>query len=104
DGFHVIQREAISAGWISVAEGAGEVTLVGEPKPERNRGIRRPRAGWDGGRFAGDVIHEPFSINHRPSKQTREALCVARDCGILWPAAQLPLQFKNPIVVCAAGN
>src|SRR6202023_908867 len=48
DGLHLIQREAISAGWISVAEGAVEVALVGEPEPKRNRGIRRPRAGWDG--------------------------------------------------------
>src|ERR1700674_1254372 len=48
--------------------------------------------------------HSPSTILHLISRQTREALCVARDCGILWPAAQVPLQLKNPFVVCAARN
>jgi len=33
DGLHLIKREAITAGWIPVAEGASEVTLVGEAEP-----------------------------------------------------------------------
>src|SRR5205814_4836497 len=36
NGFHLIQRETISAGWISIAEGAGEVAFVGEPETQRN--------------------------------------------------------------------
>jgi hypothetical protein len=99
DGPHLIQREAIGAGWIPIAEGAGEVALVGESEPERNRGIRGLRAGWDGRRLVGDIIHEHF-----PSSQTREALCVAGNSGILRPAAQFVFQFKNPLILGAARN
>ncbi len=42
-GLHLIQRKTIRASRIAVAEGAGQITLVGEPEPERNTGIRRPR-------------------------------------------------------------
>src|SRR5258708_1006565 len=38
DGFHLIQGEAIGASWIAVAEGTGEIALVGEPEPKRNGG------------------------------------------------------------------
>jgi hypothetical protein len=39
DGLHLIQGEPVGASGIAVAEGALEVALVGEPKPERNAGI-----------------------------------------------------------------
>ena len=40
DCLHLIQGETIRASWIAVAEGAGEITLVGKAEPERNTGIR----------------------------------------------------------------
>lgn len=40
DCFHLIQGETIRASWIAVAEGAGEIALVGKAEPERNTGIR----------------------------------------------------------------
>src|SRR5580704_8099371 len=40
DCLHLIQGETIRAGGITVAEGAGKVTLVGKAEPERYTGIR----------------------------------------------------------------
>jgi hypothetical protein len=45
DGLHLIQGEAIRESGITVAEGALEVALVGEPKPKRDRGLGSFRAG-----------------------------------------------------------
>src|SRR4029077_16643099 len=53
DCLHLIQREPIRASWIAVAEGAGEIALVGKAEPERYTGIRcrvrsrRRRLGYD---------------------------------------------------------
>ena len=38
---HLLQGETVRASWIAVAEGAGEIALVGEAEPERNSGLRR---------------------------------------------------------------
>ena len=42
-GLHLIQRKAVGAAGIAVAEGAREVAFVGKAKSERNTGIRRLR-------------------------------------------------------------
>jgi len=41
DGLHLIEGETIGTGRIPVAEGAGEVALVGKAEAERNHCIRR---------------------------------------------------------------
>src|SRR5207245_2826664 len=58
DCLHLIQGETIHASWIAVAEGAGEITLVGKAEPERNTGIScRARSGR---RILGcDIVHAP---------------------------------------------
>src|SRR5207249_9775281 len=58
DCLHLIQGETIRAGWIAVAEGAGKITFVGEPEPERKTGIRCYAR--SGRRILGcDVVHAP---------------------------------------------
>jgi len=42
-------------------------------------------------------------LRHR-TYATCQTVCVAGDCCKLRSAAQLPLQFKNPFVICAARN
>src|ERR1700690_2015546 len=43
DELHLIEREAIRAGWITVAKRARKVALVGETEAERNTGFGRLR-------------------------------------------------------------
>jgi hypothetical protein len=43
-----------------------------------------------------------MDILYQPSAQAREALCVARDSGVLWLAAQFAFQFKNSLILSAA--
>ena len=39
DGLHLIQGEPIRASWIAVAKGTGEIALVSESEPQRDRGV-----------------------------------------------------------------
>src|SRR5713226_10022821 len=57
DCLHLIQGETIRASWIAVAEGAGEITLVGKAEPERNTGIRYRRYARSGRRRLGYDVH-----------------------------------------------
>src|SRR5262249_45495818 len=59
-GLDLIEEETVRAAGIAVAEGAFEVALVGEPKPERNTGIRLAdlRNGRRNRRFG--VAHRSF--------------------------------------------
>src|SRR6266850_46715 len=56
---YLIEGETIRSSRIAVAEGAGEITFVGEPEPERNTGIRRHRARCGRRRLDCDVVHAP---------------------------------------------
>src|SRR5258707_11507836 len=53
----LFKRETVGASGIAVAEGALEVALVGEPKPERNAGIRLEGLRNDRRRCRFDVAH-----------------------------------------------
>src|SRR5882724_11270752 len=56
DCLHLIQGETIRASWIAIAEGTGEITLVGQAEPERNTGIRcYARIGQR--RLGCDIVH-----------------------------------------------
>src|ERR1700730_3208555 len=59
DCLHLIQGETIRASWIAVAEGAGEITLVGKAEPERNTGIWCHHARSGRRRLRCDVVHAP---------------------------------------------
>src|SRR5437762_12196189 len=48
NGLHLSQRQAITARWISVAESAGKIALVGKRSEERRVGKEcRYRGGWE---------------------------------------------------------
>src|ERR1700676_3234826 len=96
DGLHLIQGEPIRARWIAVAEGALEVALVGEPEPKRNRGIRRPRAGWDVRNLDRDVGHAQSSATlfAPPWKPSLSALAVIA-CDPQAPSFPDPVTGNN---------
>ena len=55
---HLIQGETISASWIAVAESAGEITLIGQPEPERDILIRCDHARSRRRRLIRNIVHE----------------------------------------------
>src|SRR6266403_4290342 len=59
DCLHLIEGETIRASRIAVAEGAGEITLVGKAEPERNTGIRRHHARSERRGLGYDAVHAP---------------------------------------------
>jgi hypothetical protein len=72
DRLHLIKGEAIRASWVTVAEGAGEVALVGESQSERNA-IGQFRNERDRIRFLRDV----HSLS--AAKATRATCCATFD-------------------------